>query len=671
MKIREIDLWNFRQFYGRETLKLACEDDRNVTLVHAENGVGKTTLLNAVYWAMFGDVTPRFEQKKRIINFEAEKEGVEHARVELEFEFNDQDFRVKRQFAKGARDTTFGVSHIDRGADIPLPAPETFIGSVIPKVMAKYFFFDGEHAESFAADQNNSAGAAIRSMLGCDLAEEGIKDLKGVANQFTKQMGDGTGDDQLKGLKERLSKLEEEQERDEATLADHKKSIESAIEQKALIDEALRRTAGAKEIQELRDTLQVQKDQAEKDLVAAEGEVVRWIGEKAIVVVSRKLTAETLDFIDAESVEGRLPSPYREDFIQGLLHRESCICCRELKPTTAEWAAVATMLKTAGNTEAEGRVSRARVRLQALQDLASKAPRQLAAIQEKVSIHSTSRRDLEQKLGEASRKLEAFNVDEVREREASRLELDRQIRDRLKQSGELEGAIKLRTSAINTLVGEIDNRAAKNVKAQAIMRKRQLALNAASHLQHKLAVYEREAREEIEAEINAILERTARRDYRFQFGDDFTMSLLHTDFDGPVPKSGGENQLMSLAFTAALVRFAKSRVGKSHEILSPGTVAPLVLDAPIGHLDHAYRRATAEFIPEMAGQVVLLLSSAHVSDGVLDALRPRIGKEYVLISENRRPQDGKGDDAIDLNGRRYARSLFNQERNLTRIEQVG
>ncbi|WP_204310755.1 hypothetical protein, partial [Escherichia coli] len=67
---------------------------------------------------------------------------------------------------------------------------------------------------------------------------------------------------------------------------------------------------------------------------------------------------------------------------------------------------------------------------------------------------------------------------------------------------------------------------------------------------------------------------------------------------------------MSLAFTAALVAFAKSRVGMEDAILTPGTVAPLVLDAPIGHLDKSYRRATAEFLPEMAGQVVLLLSSS-------------------------------------------------------------
>lgn len=670
MKISEIDLWNFRQFYGRETLKLACGDEQNVTLIHAENGVGKTTLLNAVYWAMFGEVTPRFEQRDRIVNFEAEHEGEQHAKVEIEFAFNGQQFRASRRFEKNAREPIFGVSKVEHGALVPLPAPETFINSVIPKDMAKYFFFDGEHAESFAAEQNQGTGAAIRSMLGCDLAERGISDLKAVGAQYTRLVSDVEGEAGVQSLRDRLSRLEDEQEADEAALKDHEKSIEEAATQKALIEEALRRTSGAKEIQLLRDELEAQKTDAEFQIGAARAELVHWIGDKAIAVTSRKLTSKTLDFIDEESVRGRLPSPYREDFIQGLLEKETCICCRDLKPTSENWAAVAALLQTAGNTEVLNLVVRARTRLISLKENAANAPKLLGVIQERLASLLDRYRTLEQRVGEESRKLEDFNLDEVRKREMARVTLDKMIRDRSAEVGSLRSAIKVRAQSINALEVEIQTKVAKNEKARTIMQKRKLAFSTAERLKTLLQLYEEEARKEIEAEINHILQRTARRDYRFEFADDFKMSLLHADVDGAVPKSGGENQLMSLAFTAALIRFSKARLNKKHFILSPGTVAPLVLDAPIGHLDRSYRHATAEFIPKMAGQVILLLSSAHTSDSVLEALRPHVGMEYVLISENKGPRDNKGDDAIDLHGKTYVRSLFNQDRNRTRIQRV-
>ncbi|WP_174285531.1 hypothetical protein [Sphingomonas bacterium] len=127
---------------------------------------------------------------------------------------------------------------------------------------------------------------------------------------------------------------------------------------------------------------------------------------------------------------------------------------------------------------------------------------------------------------------------------------------------------------------------------------------------------------------------------------------------------------MSLAFTAALVDFARSRLGEEHAILSPGTVAPLVLDAPIGHLDKSYRSATAAFLPEMASQILLLLSSGHTEGGVIEALGPRIGRQYILVSENRGDREGRTGDEIIVGGVSHSRSLFNQERNQVRLVEV-
>ena len=124
---------------------------------------------------------------------------------------------------------------------------------------------------------------------------------------------------------------------------------------------------------------------------------------------------------------------------------------------------------------------------------------------------------------------------------------------------------------------------------------------------------------------------------------------------------------MSLSFIASLVMFSMQRTNGNHDrILTPGTIAPLMLDSPFGQLDPTYRRSTAKFVPKMAPQVVLLLSSSQASANVMSALGSHIGKQYVLISENRDPQDTKPLDVIELNGRSVTTSLYNCERTLTR-----
>lgn len=670
MKIRRIDLHNFRQFYGRQCLDLSLSDDRNVTLVHAENGVGKTTLLNSVYWALFGDVTPRFEQRNRLVNFEAEQEGSAEASVEVEFEFDGRSFRAARRHVKGRAADEFSVYEIRTGSHEPLPASESFVNSVIPRAMAKYFFFDGEHAESFAAERNTGVGDAIRSMLGCDLAKTGIADLETIAASYTKQMGTVPGDQALEALQRKLSTLEDEQRRDRERLADAGKSIEQKTEQKEAIEERLRRTASVRELQQLRDNLAAQLGQVGSDLAAKQADMIRWIGENALAVVSKSIAISAADLLERETAHGRIPQPYNRIFIEGLLNRERCICDRELRPQTNEWAAVAALVADAGDADAMSRIIRAAARLRKLREEAQEAPRNLARMQEEVAVLLERRRETEQRLAQESAKLENSGDLDARRLEAARILLEKELERLRREVWQIERDVERREGEIRTEANKLVAQVSKNARGKAIMARRSLATAAAEQLRIKLAEYETEARGEIQDDINRILRTAARRDYRFRFDDDFTMSLHLDGIDGPVPKSGGENQLMSLAFTAALVDFARRRVGEEHAILSPGTVAPLVLDAPIGHLDRTYRAATARFLPSMASQILLLLSTGHTEGGVLDALAPRIGRQYVLVSENRSLRQGRGEDAIVIGGIEYPRSRYGQERNQVRLVEV-
>ena len=54
MILERLVLDNFRQFKGRQEIVFSDLKERNVTIVHAENGFGKTTILKALLWALYG-----------------------------------------------------------------------------------------------------------------------------------------------------------------------------------------------------------------------------------------------------------------------------------------------------------------------------------------------------------------------------------------------------------------------------------------------------------------------------------------------------------------------------------------------------------------------------------------------------------------------------------------
>ena len=54
MYIREIQLYNFRQYRGLNKIDLQPSEDKNVVIVSGFNGFGKTNFLVALVWCLYG-----------------------------------------------------------------------------------------------------------------------------------------------------------------------------------------------------------------------------------------------------------------------------------------------------------------------------------------------------------------------------------------------------------------------------------------------------------------------------------------------------------------------------------------------------------------------------------------------------------------------------------------
>jgi DNA sulfur modification protein DndD len=672
MQLHFVKLNNFRQFYGEQTIEFATKPEANLTVIHAENGVGKTTVLNALLWAFYEETTERFEEKDQILNFEAQKEGLTTASVSVRFEHEDEEYTVHRslRLENGRSVTKVIAQKIEGGQSKPVEAVETFIASVLPPEMARYFFFDGEHAEVFAGARNQKIVAkAVRAMLGCEIADTAIADLKALASDFSREAGNVPGNEALERLNLQRARAEQTVTYNEAQIESLQREVEAWDGQLEKVEEYLRGAEGAKETHAAREAAGREQKNIVTDIAAAESDVLKWIGGRAVTLIARRVSQETLSFVDEASLRGKIPEPYNEDFVKGLLKAEVCCCNRCLKPETPEYAAVMALLKKASNAEILGQVVRARSRVNQLKETAADAAKTLSDIQGRVGRLHERRMSIEQRLSALDKKMAEVQISEIAEREQARLELKRKIAKANQDIGSARLARDNAQRELDEHERTLEKLVSQNTRAQAFLARRDLARSGQERLVALLAEHERSAREQIERSINKVLSAVARRDYRFAFGDDFSMRLLFAD-GRPVPRSSGENQLMSLAFTVALIEYSRLRAKASGEILTPGTIAPLVLDSPFGQLDALYRGATARFVPSMAGQVILLVSSSQGDSLVMEALESHIGAQYVLVSENRGDRGEKPEDAIVLRGREYHASIFNQEKTLTRVEKV-
>ncbi len=100
-----------------------------------------------------------------------------------------------------------------------------------------------------------------------------------------------------------------------------------------------------------------------------------------------------------------------------------------------------------------------------------------------------------------------------------------------------------------------------------------------------------------------------------------------------VALSTGQRQVTSLVFIASLLALARRRseIPTIVKGLS-GSEYPLVTDSPFGQLS-IFRRGVAKWVPDLAPQVVLLVSPRQYDGDVQEALEEggRIGKRYYLV----------------------------------------
>lgn len=187
MILKSLRLVNFRQFYGENAIEFAADASANVTLVHGENGVGKTTILNAVLWCLFEKLNSDFERPDELVNYEALREGTRSCRVELLFEYEGADYLAQRHHDNGAKNI-FKVFKVEGYNYEQIPLADQFISSVLPPQMANYFFFHGEGISSISDRRSGETfRRAVRDILGFTFAEQAIDDLAKIKRNYGKK----------------------------------------------------------------------------------------------------------------------------------------------------------------------------------------------------------------------------------------------------------------------------------------------------------------------------------------------------------------------------------------------------------------------------------------------------------------------------------------------------
>jgi DNA sulfur modification protein DndD len=637
MKLEQIVIENFRQYYGRQRLTFAKDSRRNVTVIQGVNGSGKTSLFLAINWCLYG----RGDREVKIVDNVGElisKEEINQANigdevktsVELSFQHDGERYLLKRSLTgKKISSHTIRTSNFEEFTMMRIRAdgqanriknPVGTINAILPPNVREYFLFDGEKIDNFAkAESSEQVKQAIYLVLKLEVLERSRRHLESVASEYRKGLK-SISSGELRNLIENYEGKREERDKANFRIGELKTESDSANKKILEIDQRLREIQSAKLLQDQRDRIQ-----GELKLRRSESEdTVRQIQELAIEsypILAERIIVSALELLDEKRKRGEIPSNIRKQFIEDLIKNKVCICGRKFELGDNEHKHLTAILENSVSGFLEDLVLDTTTDLRSFSERRNKQIIDITMVMGRRNHILDQIKGLEEELDDIGRQLKESDLEEISGLERKRQDYRADIDSYSIEIGSLNARIELLGKEISFLEKEITKARKEESKQRELIRKFELAQNSADAIAEMYLTFADEMRKRIERKTKEIFKLLIWKESHFtniELDSDFNLHVIDRYGMPARPElSAGERQVLSLSFIAAMSRVSEEE-------------APIVMDTPFGRLSSAHRNSITEHIPELASQLILFVTDEELREQSRANLDPRIGMEYLL-----------------------------------------
>ncbi|MEH2255640.1 DNA sulfur modification protein DndD [Nostoc sp.] len=640
----ELVLQNFGPYAGRQVINLdprSEENPRPIILLGGMNGGGKTTLMDAIRLALYGQRAQCSTRGNlsysdfltQCVN--SKTDPLKDTRIELVFEHIENDelikYRIVRFWTKNLKDgkDTLGILGDDDTwpVDSLVNIWDEYIENLLPLGISNLFLFDGEQVKELAEQETPPPVVvdAIRGLLGLELADRLAVDLDILVNRKLKEVGNSKDLANLEEIEIRLTQQQEDYQTTGEKLESLKNQVEE-LEQKQqqafdkFISEGGKIAAERNQLELQQDTKATEVEQVRQSMCELAADVlplalipnllnqVQAQGEKEFrhqqVQISKDLLIERDQRLLTWLNQGEI-STIQVEKIQSFLVQDVDSLYAKTIQIEAPW------LLTDDET-----LSQLDNLIYHLQNTKLSAKEKLAILKNKEEeIHT-----LERQVQTA-----AAPEDYTKLRQA--LET---AQNQVVEAKENYETIRRRLTELETIIAkskkELSDYTVENIKHK----NSEHIITSAAKVQETLKIFREKLTlrklNKLEEEVkNCFLYLLHKSDLVHRITiDTKTFSLSLYDLNGkPVPKhrlSAGEKQLLAIAFLWGLAKVSGHRL-------------PVAIDTPLGRLDSSHRSNLVErYFPSASHQVILLSTDTEIGKKEVETLRENeaITREYLL-----------------------------------------
>ena len=649
MRIESIQIHNFRQYRDEQISFPKVQGKKDIHIIIGENGEGKTNILNALTWCLYGEElhlgdrnTAIYTINSSVVN-ELRSKGEEQGVMSVKVVLSDSDSQI--EFERIAtyhitdsdavcinQNITAYVSGGARGGDIIEQKEEVdmWISRYVPREINEYIFFDGELLDRYFKEaQRSNIENGIKNLTQATILEKTIKGLDNYVRMELSPAIEKMGDDKVRVAEENYKKAYDAY----SAQQDKVKGIEANL---TLLKEKIEELSGVikghenlkdiqnelEELDEKIDTLSTNEKQAKEDLID-------FAQEYYTLFALYPALKSFYDRIKTEEQNGKLPPKIDRELLQSIFDNKKCLICGNDHLDNDNLEHVLSLLKkfdVSSDTSAE--LNQASSALQALFEKMKDYKKRKEQIQRQISFIEGELKKADNRRKEVDAILKTIpNTESIRKAIEQRDIYSGQYDEDKEKLGREKLILEGCETAERDAKEEKDKAIAKNGKLDAFRKKLDFCETSKQILSKIKDDILLECRNEMQQETFRIFDQLIWKKGEFtkvNILDDYAFQLLDKYGAQTVGScSAAERALLALSFTIALQQTS------GHDSL-------LYIDTPLGRVGEKNRGNFTDVLTEVAEskQVILSFTPTEYDANVRARLDGRYSSFNQLTFEN-------------------------------------
>lgn len=673
MKINRIKFQNFRIYKGINEIFFEPNSEKNISIIAGKNGFGKTTFLTSLIWVFYGKMMSEVEDKykkdiknaggyekfiktllTREIKTEYDNFGKNESIVSIEIELKDilipsipcKSVMIKRSYnlKTDIEDLNIFIDGLENELTKEVGF-EVFINDfILPREIAKFFFFDAEKIVSLAEAKSKSElknlSKAYSEVLGIKKYEDLKKNLETLLTKLRRNGASQLEQAKLLELTDTEAELielidfnHEKQVNIDREILNHKLNSDS-------IQEKLIREGNGITLEELQK-MKSERDHLKQESIEIKNKLKKLMDIAPLVIAGKKLLQlkEQLEFeknANSNSVDKKILVEEFNSF--------SAILLNKLEDLNLDSKAKSKVEEALKHTISEKKITKEFITSgKVLLDFSTEQFRNFEAVFNNIKGAFSSQFNSVVQEEKNNRIYLSKIYQQIKQAEARK---DNPLAQKLREEKkEAEDKITVLTLNKGKLIEEQDSLNTRLTSTRKVLSEYEKNFKLVETDQKKFEVTEK-----LLVKINAIIQKI-KEDKKFSLQKSIMLGLkkiMHkNDFiynvrvnvvddvmdidlldnnDQIIDKdslSKGEQQLYATALLKALVD-------------ESGIKFPVFIDSPLQKFDKYHsKNIIKEFYPAISEQVVLFpLLEKELSELEYDYLKPNVNKVFVIENHN-------------------------------------